>query len=64
MGWPAFIYWTVALILAYVPDRGFYVLQARRREVGRPDPALLGILAIAQEARRVEFGFLRDSPAT
>ncbi len=34
VGWPAFIYWTVALILAYVLIAGFYVLQARRRGVG------------------------------
>lgn len=34
IGWPAFIYWTVALVLAYVVIAGFYVLRARRRGVG------------------------------
>jgi hypothetical protein len=34
LGWPAFIYWTVALVLAYVVIAGFYVLRARRRGVG------------------------------
>ena len=33
-GWPAFIYWTAALILAYLAIAGFYVLKARRRGVG------------------------------
>lgn len=33
-GWPAFIYWTVALLLAYIVIAGFYVLRARRRGVG------------------------------
>jgi len=33
-GWSAFIYWVVALVLAYVVIAGFYVLRARRRGVG------------------------------
>ncbi len=33
-GWPAFIYWMVALVLAYAVIAGFYVLRARRRGVG------------------------------
>jgi hypothetical protein len=33
-GWPAFVYWLVALVLAYVVIAGFYVRQARRRGVG------------------------------
>jgi hypothetical protein len=33
-GWPAFIYWLVALAGAYVVITGFYVLRARRRGVG------------------------------
>jgi len=33
-GWSAFIYWMVALVLAYVVIAGFYVLRARRRGVG------------------------------
>ena len=31
VGWPAFGYWIVALVLAYVAIAGFYVLRARRR---------------------------------
>jgi hypothetical protein len=33
-GWPAFIYWMAALVLAYAVIAGFYVLRARRRGVG------------------------------
>jgi hypothetical protein len=33
-GWPAFIYWMVALVLAYAVIAGFYLLRARRRGVG------------------------------
>ena len=33
-GWPAFIYWAVALAAAYAVIAGFYVLRARRRGVG------------------------------
>jgi hypothetical protein len=33
-GWPAFIYWMGALVLAYAVIAGFYVLRARRRGVG------------------------------
>src|ERR1022692_1073917 len=33
-GWPAFIYWVIALAAAYAVVAGFYVLRARRRGVG------------------------------
>ena len=33
-GWPALVYWMVALVLAYVVIAVFYVLRARRRGVG------------------------------
>ena len=52
VGWPAFIYWTVALVLAYVLIAGFYVLRARRRGVGariRPYVAA-GIAAVVLDA--------------
>lgn len=52
VGWPAFIYWTVALILAYVLIAGFYVLRARRRGVGaRIRPYVVaGIAAVVLDA--------------
>ena len=34
LGWPVFIYWAVALVLAYAVITGFYLLRARRRGVG------------------------------
>lgn len=33
-GWPAFIYWMIALVLAYAVIAGFYRLRARQRGVG------------------------------
>ena len=33
-GWPAFIYWMIALVLAYAVIAGFYLLRARKRGVG------------------------------
>ncbi len=46
VGWPAFGYWIVALVLAYVAIAGFYVLRARRRGVGaRIRPYVLAGLA-------------------
>ena len=52
LGWSAFIYWTVALVLAYVVIAGFYVLRARRHGVGaRIRPYVVaGIAAVVLDA--------------
>jgi hypothetical protein len=51
-GWPAFIYWVIALAGAYVLIAGFYMLRARRRGVGtriRPYviAGIAGVLLVA-----------------
>jgi hypothetical protein len=51
-GWPAFIYWVIALAGSYVLIAGFYMLRARRRGVGtriRPYvvAGLAGVLLVA-----------------
>jgi hypothetical protein len=51
-GWPAFIYWVIALAAAYAVVAGFYVLRARRRGVGariRPYviAGLAGVMLVA-----------------
>jgi hypothetical protein len=52
LGWSAFIYWTVALVLAYVVIAGFYVLRARSHGVGaRIRPYVVaGIAAVVLDA--------------
>jgi hypothetical protein len=47
LGWAAFTYWTVALVLAYAVIGGFYVVRARRRGVGTRIMAyaIAGVLA-------------------
>jgi hypothetical protein len=47
LGWAAFTYWTIALVLAYAVIGGFYVVRARRRGIGtRIVPyAIAGVMA-------------------
>lgn len=47
LGWAAFVYWTIALVLAYAVIGIFYAIRARRRGIGtRIVPyALTGIIA-------------------
>lgn len=72
IGWAAFTYWAVTLVLAYALIAGFYLLRARRRGVGtRIVPyALAGVAGLALvvlsvwPVQRVLGQLHSDSPAS